>query len=129
MRTRLAALAVAVGPLWWLGPTGEPALPTALPAAGFDPKDRRDKLEMPSGEAGPLRRDALARAKLWRQPVILDLRENPPGPGGFSADAAVVCKFHPDQSSGATPKFECVFEGGEVLKVKYGNPEVHTEVA
>ena len=34
------------------------------------------------------------------------------------------------RATGQSPKFECVFEGGEVLKVKYGSsPEVHTEVA
>jgi hypothetical protein len=47
-------------------------------------------------------------------------------PGPFPDPA--VCRFHPSEPSGATPKFDCVFPGGEVLKVKYGaNPEVHTE--
>ena len=41
-----------------------------------------------------------------------------------------MCKFRPGETSGATPKFECVFEGGELLKVKYGeSPEIYSEVA
>jgi hypothetical protein len=41
-----------------------------------------------------------------------------------------TCRFLAEDPSGTTPKFNCVFEGGEVLKVKYGrNPEPHAEVA
>jgi hypothetical protein len=41
-----------------------------------------------------------------------------------------TCHFLAEDPSGTTPKFNCVFEGGEVLKVKYGrNPEPHAEVA
>ena len=48
----------------------------------------------------------------------------------FGQAEELICKFRPGRTSGSTPKFECVFEGGEVLKVKYGrNPEIHTEVA
>jgi hypothetical protein len=110
------------------------ALPTVLPAKGFElvetpraqPKISRERAE-------ELRQDALARARLWRTPPPLariDLRRNPEGPGSFAVEDPQVCKFHLDESSGATPKFKCVFAGGEVLKVKYGrNPEIHTEVA
>jgi hypothetical protein len=126
---RLAVLTVA-GPLWWFGEVGRPPLPTSLPEAGYEPQEREDELKMPDRTAGHLRREALARAKLWREPLDMDLGENPPGPGGFSSSDEIACKFHPRKSSGATAKFECIFEGGEVLKVKYGrNPELHTEVA
>ena len=129
MSMRGLAASVALSPLLLVGAGGQ-GLPTALPASGFEPRERADQLDMPAPEAEALRKDALARAKLWRQPAIMDLRENPPGPGFFPVDAELICKFHPGKSSGATPKFECVFEGGEVLKVKYGrNPEIHTEVA
>jgi hypothetical protein len=41
-----------------------------------------------------------------------------------------TCWFVPDEPSGTTPKFECVFPGGDVLKVKYGrNAELHAEAA
>jgi hypothetical protein len=108
-------------------------LPVVLPAVGFEPLPVDHDLKMPAAEASDLRDDALARAKVWLEagPIAdADLRGNPPGPGSFATTDEVVCKFHPVESSGRTAKFECVFEGGEVLKVKYGrNPEVHTEVA
>lgn len=109
-------------------------LPIALPPQGFEPLPANHELKLPAEEADELRDDALARAKLWRDPLVpiaeMDLRSNPPGPGSFATSDEVVCKFIPDKSTGRTPKFECVLEGGEVLKVKYGrNPEVHTEVA
>jgi len=108
-------------------------LPVVLPAVGFEPLPVDHDLKLPAEEASGLRDDALARAKVWREtgPIAeADLRGNPPGPGSFATADEVACKFHPLESSGRTPKFECVFEGGEVLKVKYGrNPEVHTEVA
>ncbi len=41
-----------------------------------------------------------------------------------------TCWFVPDEPSGTSPKFDCVFPGGEVLKVKYGrNAELHAEAA
>jgi hypothetical protein len=106
-------------------------LPRVLPAAGFNVRDLDRRLEAPDQDADEWRRDALARASLWSRPAApierADLRRRS-GPGGFPEE--VVCKFRPDKTRGATPKFDCVFEGGEVLKVKYGvTPEVHTEVA
>lgn len=95
------------------------------------------------GEDGPKRspapaalrrREALARARLWRQPSVpieeADLRHNPGGAGTFDYEKPLSCRFLPRKTSGRTPKFYCSFEGGEVLKVKYGrNPEIHSEVA
>jgi hypothetical protein len=80
---------------------------------------------------GSTRADAVARARLWGPPVArADLRHNPSGPGGFGSDDEPTCRFVPRKSSGATPKFECAFAEGEVLKVKYGsNPELYTEAA
>jgi hypothetical protein len=107
-------------------------LPTVLPALGFEARERDDTLKLPRDTAEQLRQDALARALVWLEPEepleVVDLRHNP---RDFFADAEeVACKFHPQKTSGSTPKFECVFPGGEVLKVKYGrNPEIYTEVA
>jgi hypothetical protein len=59
---------------------------------------------------------------------LAHLREQPDD--YFGQKDELVCKFRPGETSGATPKFECVFENGELLKVKYGaSPEIHTEVA
>lgn len=104
-------------------------LPTRLPAEGYVARPADRKLATPKERADDVRRDALARADVWTQPAVppsaADLGGNP---GPFPDPA--VCRFHPSEPSGATPKFDCVFEGGEVLKVKYGaNPEVHSEAA
>jgi hypothetical protein len=46
------------------------------------------------------------------------------------ADASLACRFVADAPSGTSPKFHCVLDGGDVVKVKYGrNPEVHAEAA
>src|SRR5262245_14147890 len=91
-------------------------------------------LAAPAGHAADeakARVDALARARLWGPAVPgADLRENPAGRGSFGTDAEPECRFVPRKTSGSTPKFECAFAGGEVLKVKYGrSPEVFTETA
>jgi hypothetical protein len=103
-------------------------LPTRMPESLVARPTERS-LETPKERADDVRKDALARAAVWSTPAqppsAADLGSNPdPFP-----DPA-VCRFQPSEPSGATPKFDCVFEGGEVLKVKYGtNPEVHTEAA
>lgn len=105
------------------------ALPTRLPAEGFVARPVDRELDTPKDRAEDVREDALARAAVWAPPAVppstADLGRNPePFP-----DPA-VCRFQPSEPSGATPKFDCVFQGGEVLKVKYGkNPEVHSEAA
>ena len=110
---------------------GSDRLPTVLPASAFEARERNDTLKLPGDRKDELRRDALARALLWRvEPPLEDveLRHNPRDLFGGAEE--VACKFHPQKIGGSTPKFECVFAGGEVLKVKYGRtPEIHTEVA
>ncbi len=46
------------------------------------------------------------------------------------ADSVRDCRFLNEPPSGTTAKFNCVLDGGTVIKVKYGrNPEVQAEVA
>src|SRR5687768_14224858 len=90
----------------------------------------------PSSDVTPaVRERALARARVWRRPAIppgeVDLeRNNPAGPPALMGDE-LVCTFRESQSRGQTPKFLCVMEDGEVVKVKSGrnNPEVFSEIA
>ena len=80
-----------------------------------------------------LREDALARAKVWRQPATpigaADLRSDPPGP--FQGLDEIECRYQLKVTSGLTPKFHCVLPSGRVVKVKYGraNAEPRTELA
>jgi hypothetical protein len=127
---RQMAAPAAVGMLLSLLPPGDRGLPTLLPAQGFEPRVRQDDPDLPAADAEELRRDALASAKLWGPSLPRpDLGGNPKERGSFGDQT--ICKFYPRKTSGHTPKFDCVFEGGEVLKVKYGRqqPEVYTEVA
>jgi hypothetical protein len=127
--------AVAFASAAWLAAAGAFAqeLPTALPAKDFAVrKARGETLDLPRGDEARLRRDALSRAILWESPAkaaqLSHLGEHPDD--FFEHAEALVCQYRESKTTGSTPKFECVFEGGEVLKVKYGgSPEVHTEVA
>jgi hypothetical protein len=130
----LAALALAAG--GDASVFAAEALPRTLPAEGYEPrKGKGEKLKVPQDQAKEWRRNALGRAKVWAEPEVpvasADLRSNPAGPGAFPDSAELPCKFLPGKTTGASPKFDCVFEGGDVLKVKYGgkSPEVYTEVA
>lgn len=117
----LAAASVAPG-------VGAPVdrLPTLLPATGYEARPREHSLDLPRGRAEELRRDALARAVLWSDPEPV----RGGGPEALARAGEAACRFHLAKVDGTTPKFLCVFEGGEVFKVKYGaNPEIHTEVA
>jgi hypothetical protein len=90
-------------------------------------------LSMPAERAAALRDDALARARVWREPAVpveqANLLDNPPD--GYRARDELTCRFLPWSSAGRTPKFQCVLAGGEVIKVKYGrlNHERLAEVA
>src|SRR3954465_9800736 len=81
------------------------------------------------------RNDALRRAQVWKEPATateqVKLDRNPEGPGSFSEDQVVDCRFKPDPVGGSTPKFNCELPDGDVVKIKYGqrNAEVYTEVA
>jgi hypothetical protein len=126
------AVVIAATPWLPAGAAAQQELPTVLPAQGFAIGKRDDTLELPREDAARLRRDALARAILWQRPPereeLARLREQPDD--FFGHRDALACKFRPGETSGSTPKFECVFESGELLKVKYGpSPEVHSEVA
>jgi hypothetical protein len=71
-----------------------------------------------------VRLDALRRASVWRSPSRTKIAFS-----GRTDTASVSCRYQPDALTGTTPKFECTTEAGETIKVKYGGPEPHGEVA
>jgi hypothetical protein len=77
-----------------------------------------------SQRASEIRNDALRRAhvRLASQPrPVLDLD---------TIEPPVRCRFLARYPSGTSAKFDCVLDGGEIVKVKYGrNPEIAAEVA
>jgi hypothetical protein len=109
-------------------------LPAVLPAGDFVAREVDYRLKLPPAEAAELRKEALAHARLWTKPERpiekTDLAHNPPASFLARSRDQAFCKFIPRQIGGTTPKFFCVFDGGLVLKVKYGrDAEIHTEVA
>jgi hypothetical protein len=91
----------------------EPHEPHALVLTGADAKARRA--------------DMLRRAT-FTLPPDFSLHE-PATPDPLRA-VVPSCRFVPTELSGTTPKFDCVFAGGDVIKVKYGHDaEIHSEAA
>ena len=114
------ALALAAAASAWVLATEhrEPA-----PDGGYEPREHVAWPLTPA-RASEIRSDALRRAEVFvtrgAQPVLdLDTLEPP-----------LTCRFLARYPSGTSAKFDCVLEGGEIVKVKYGrNPEVAAEVA
>ena len=69
------------------------------------------------------RLSALRRASVWRSRSSAVSTTTRPDTTPLS------CRYQPDALSGTTPKFECVTDTGETIKVKYGGAEPHGEVA
>jgi hypothetical protein len=72
------------------------------------------------------RRDALARAQVWREPAA--------STGSVLPPSAVIddlsCRFLLKRLSGTTPKFNCVLDTGEEVRIKYGKgAEIPAEAA
>jgi hypothetical protein len=74
------------------------------------------------------RLDALTRAQVWQQPQVpiskARLNSDPQQP------QAITCKFAITELGGTAPKFDCLLDNGERIRVKYGrSPEIPSEVA
>ncbi len=95
----------------------------AAPVGHFVPRELAP-WPMSAARAVELREDALRRAQvrlaaLTSPALDLDVAEPP-----------LTCRFIARYPSGTSAKFDCVLDGGEIVKVKYGrNPEVAAEVA
>jgi hypothetical protein len=80
------------------------------------------------GWTDAVRLDALRRAQVWREPTIpierADLARD-----RDSLPEDVACRFEVDAPNGTAPKFDCILENGDHVKIKYGGAEPHGEVA
>ncbi len=78
-------------------------------------------------EPNQLRRDIFRRATFIVPPSFST--PQPPSPDPLRSPLP-SCRFVPSEPSGTTPKFDCVFAGGDTVKVKYGrDAEIHGEAA
>jgi hypothetical protein len=83
-------------------------------------------------QAEVVRAAALAAADVWpgADAADADLGTNPPDPGGLLSGATVQCRFLSNPVDGTTPKFRCVLDNGDVVRVKYGaTAEIPAEIA
>lgn len=101
-----------------------------VPDGDFEPRLIEPWI-LTGGDAAARRLDAIARAT-FVLPEDASFFDNTTYSAGTDPLARPVpaCRFVETEPSGTTPKFECVFEGGETVKVKYGrNSEIHAEAA
>jgi hypothetical protein len=112
----------------WLSAAEYPSLP---PKGDFEP--RRLEPWMSTGpDADDRRHDALRRAVFELEPSEGEPLERE-AIDAFRAELSTpvpACRFVNSEPSGTSAKFDCVFRGGLMVKVKYGrNPEIHAEAA
>jgi hypothetical protein len=78
------------------------------------------------------RTSVIARSRVWLPTNIgaQDLKAGPAGPGAFPFRALVVCDYSDKKLSGMSPKFACIIDRDDEVKVKFGgnNGEVYGEV-
>src|SRR5688500_18013343 len=68
----------------------------------------------------------ITRAQVWQAPAV------PVARSSFSAPIikTLSCKFKLTELGGTTPKFDCIVEDGQEIRIKYGKgPEIPAEVA
>jgi hypothetical protein len=99
---------------------------TIRPEGDFRERESSDWV-LTGPDAKARRADALRRAQ-FIVPAGLSRQTLPsanPLPGPVPS-----CRYLPAEPSGTTPKFDCVFPGGDTVKVKYGHDaEIHGEAA
>ena len=122
----IAAVTIVAAAVWLIVSRGH-GTPTPIEAptrAEIKQAERRAERERVVTEEA--RQQALARARIWaRSPA-------PPVTGPFRSDMIdeLSCRFIVTKLGGTTPKFNCVLENGETIRVKYGNAaEIPSEAA
>lgn len=121
MKVQLARLALMAG--------SAGLIVAALMAQAADPEPVTTPIKKATRNvSAEERRDALARAQVWRPPVV------PVGQAHLAAapaaPASLSCRFQVSDLGGTAQKFDCTLENGDLIRVKYGRtPEIPSEVA
>jgi hypothetical protein len=124
-RFAIGGVLVAVSAVVWFGVSRLDDTPEVVEPVTASPADRplRKAKRVVSDEQ---RAEVLQRAHVWRPPrTPIDQAAF----DGVNLDE-VTCRFEVDVPGGTTPKFDCVLESGEEIRIKYGNgPEAPAETA
>ena len=128
VRARLILVALVVAALGGLSTFLVAAQHSGAPPAG-DFVARRAAEWVLAGPDAEQRRAAMLSRSRFR--LASDEPDRFHVASGAAASAVMPsCRFLNDPPSGTTAKFNCVLDGGTVIKVKYGrNPEIQGEVA
>lgn len=126
-----AALVLASAAIWLFAAEGR----GAPPHGAYSPiKPAEWLLTGPNADAR--RNVALRRAQVRLEPQPRFAIEDAAAPfprdrsRDLSRDKPLVCRFVNSEPTGTSPKFDCVLDGGQIVKVKYGrNPEIYGETA
>jgi hypothetical protein len=75
------------------------------------------------------RLDVIRRARVWTPTDVRsrDLRAGPGGPGAFPPGALVECEYSEAKLKGSSPKFGCIVDEADTLKVRYGETNGEVE--
>jgi hypothetical protein len=122
----IGSVAVGAFGLWLSSRSAEPAdFVSEVEAA--DVENSAEPLAKDDREVSDRERaDLLARARIWRQPRVPVAQASLEG----KTMEEVSCKFEISEQGGTTPKFDCILDSGEEVRIKYGNgPEVPAEAA
>ena len=75
----------------------------------------------------------LKRARIWQAVDVpsMDVRRGPALPGAFAPMQDVTCRYNDRKMGGTTPKFACVIEPDDMVKVRYrlANGKLYAAVA
>jgi hypothetical protein len=122
-RTSLAVAAIAgLGALVATKAVTEPSDDRSRPTIEQTKRQPRPRVEW----SDAARLNALRGASVWRS---RSTRVTAIPPSDEGQTASVSCRYHAEALGGTTPKFECVTDAGDTIKVKYWGPEPHGEVA
>jgi hypothetical protein len=105
-----------------------PARRASAPSTRSAPADAREaRVLSPAARHEALRR---AKVRTRTRAANFDFAMNPPDPSGLLSAPLVTCQYRGKEAHGTTPKFDCVLQDGEVVKVKYGpTAEIPAEIA
>jgi hypothetical protein len=117
-----AILVSLVGISTWLSAAEYPTIP---PDGDFHQR-QSPAITLTGANASAQRLDILRRATFTVPPSFSETV----APIDALSTPVPSCRFVPSEPSGTTPKFDCVFDGGDTVKVKYGrDAEIHGETA
>jgi len=120
----LTALLAIAATMWFQGRNLRSSEPPSSPVATATAPVRHPAARVVSSEE---RLDAIARAQVWREPARGTAHTDLPASPVIEE---LSCRFVLKRLNGTTPKFNCLLDTGEEVRIKYGKgAEIPAEAA